>query len=223
MTAQEPDDALTPWSELTGVKSITIAPSRTPVTAEVTVPGSKSVSNRALILAGMAEGRTKLTGLLRSDDTWWCSDALRRLGATVEFDGFDATIDGIGRRRPEKEGIVHVGSAGTVARFLPPFLAAGEAGQWTVTASQQMRKRPVAPLFEALRRGGGRIAFEGIEGGFPAAITGNSFIGGKLAMSGQAGPTSPEFSKIMTKQWALMQQMAKLNTDLMVGIMTPKK
>ena len=48
-----------------------------------------------------------------------------------------------------------------------------------------MRKRPVAPLFEALRRGGGRIAFEGIEGGFPAAITGNSFIGGKLAMSGK--------------------------------------
>lgn len=46
---------------------------------------------------------------------------------------------------------------------------------------------------------------------------------GKLAMSGQAGPTSPEFSQIMSKQWALMQQMAKLNTDLMLGIMTPKK
>jgi hypothetical protein len=46
---------------------------------------------------------------------------------------------------------------------------------------------------------------------------------GKLAMTGKAGPTSPEFAKIMTKQWELMQQMGKLNTDLMVGIMTPKK
>ncbi len=45
----------------------------------------------------------------------------------------------------------------------------------------------------------------------------------KLAMSGQANPTSPEFSQIMTKQWALMQQMAKLNTDLMMGVLMPKK
>lgn len=184
MTGTPQDDALTPWSALTGVAAVRIAPLRRPVDATVVVPGSKSVSNRALILAGMATGRTRLTGLLRSDDTYWCADALRRLGCGVAFEGLDATIEGIGRRRP-RSGIVHVGSAGTVARFLPPFLAAGEAGRWTVTASRQMSKRPVAPLFEALRQGGATIAFAGAEGCFPAIIDGGSFAGGPIAMSGK--------------------------------------
>lgn len=184
MTETPQDDALTPWSALTGVAAVRIASLGRPVDATVVVPGSKSVSNRALILAGMAEGRTRLTGLLRSDDTYWCADALKRLGCGITFDGLDATIEGIGRRRP-RSGIVHVGSAGTVARFLPPFLAAGEAGRWTVTASRQMSKRPVAPLFEALRQGGAGIAFAGAEGCFPAIIDGGSFAGGPIAMSGK--------------------------------------
>ena len=185
MSIQTHDDALTPWSALTGVASVRVAPHRAPVNAEVTVPGSKSVSNRALILAGMAEGQTKLTGLLRSDDTWWCSDALRRLGASVDFDGFDATIDGIGRRRPKPDGTVHVGSAGTVARFLPPFLAAGDAGQLDCYRQPADEQRPVARPFEALRQGGGKIVFKGTEGGFPAVISCASFTGGKLSMSGK--------------------------------------
>ncbi|KAB2850251.1 MAG: 3-phosphoshikimate 1-carboxyvinyltransferase [Hyphomicrobiaceae bacterium] len=127
---------------------------------------------------------THLSGLLVSDDTYWCSDALRRLGVDIDFDGMNATVTGIGRRRPVAEGVLHVGSAGTVARFLPPFLAAGGKGRWRVTASKQMSRRPVGPLFDTLRAGGAHIQCPESANCFPAVISGDSFRGGKLRMSG---------------------------------------
>jgi len=177
------EDCDTPWSALKGVKSIRLAPAKAPIVADIMISGSKSVSNRALILAGMAKGTTRLSGLLRSDDTWWCADALRRLGVKMEFDGTSARIAGIGPTRP-KSGDLHVGSAGTIARFLPPMLAAGDKGKWKITASKQMSKRPVGPLFEALRAGGAKINCLEQENCFPAIIDGNSFAGGELSMSG---------------------------------------
>ena len=176
-------DSETPWTALKGVKSIRVAPASGPVVAEMMVSGSKSVSNRALILAAMAEGTSVLSGLLRSDDTWWCADALKRLGAGVEFEGTSATIAGIGQRRP-KSGPLHVGSAGTISRFLPPMLVAGDAGKWTITASKQMSKRPVGALFDALRAGGAKIEHLGEQNCFPAVVHGNSFVGGDISMSG---------------------------------------
>jgi len=177
------EDSDTPWTALKGVKSIKISPASGPIIADIAVSGSKSVSNRALILAGMANGQTALSGLLRSDDTWWCADVLRRLGCLVKFDGTSATIGGIGSKRP-KSGDLHVGSAGTISRFLPAMLAAGEAGEWKITASKQMSKRPVGPLFDALRARGGKIdCLEG-ENTYPAIVRGNSFTGGTITMSG---------------------------------------
>jgi len=183
LAQSEYQDCETPWSALKGVKSIRLAPAKAPIVADIMISGSKSVSNRALILAGMAEGTTRLEGLLRSDDTWWCADALRRLGVEVEFAGASAKIVGIGRARP-KSGDLHVGSAGTIARFLPPMLAAGDKGKWKISASKQMSKRPVGPLFDALRAGGAKIECLEQENCFPALIDGNSFTGGELAMSG---------------------------------------
>ena len=185
MSEENFDDALTPWSTLTHVSAARVRPLGHAVDARLAIPGSKSLSNRALILAAMAEGTTMLSGLLRSDDTYWCADALRRLGAEIAVDGMSATVRGVGRRRPNPKGAIHVGSSGTLARFLPPFLAAGEAGEWRVTASRQMTGRPVAPLFVALRQGGAAIAFEGDAGCFPAVFTGDSFAGGRLRMSGR--------------------------------------
>lgn len=183
MSDASTEDALTPWAALEGVHAVRIAPLGRPALAELTVPGSKSVSNRALILAAMSEGRTKLSGLLRSDDTYWCVDVLKRLGAVIDMNGTDAVIEGIGRRRP-KQGHLHVGSAGTVARFLPPFLAAGDAGQWRVTASKQMSRRPVAALFDTMRQGGARIEHEQQDGCYPIRISGATFKGGRLGISG---------------------------------------
>ncbi|HEX4186038.1 MAG TPA: hypothetical protein VHY78_09265, partial [Stellaceae bacterium] len=185
MSDESFEDALTPWSTLSGVAAARVRPLGRAIEARLAVPGSKSLSNRALILAAMAEGTTNLSGLLLSDDTYWCADALRRLGVEIAVNGMAATVHGIGRRRPRPEGPIHVGSSGTLARFLPPFLAAGEVGQWRVTASRQMTRRPVAPLFEALRQGGAEIAFLGDPGCFPAVFAGGSFAGGRLSMSGR--------------------------------------
>ncbi|MBU1175847.1 MAG: 3-phosphoshikimate 1-carboxyvinyltransferase [Alphaproteobacteria bacterium] len=181
----EPEfDAESPWTALKGVSSVRVAPAEGPLIAEVTVPGSKSFSNRALILAGFAEGESVLTGLLKSDDTYWCADAITRLGARVRFDGDICTITGIGRDRPVSDGRLHVGSAGTIARFLPGFLVAGGAGEWTITSSRQMARRPVGPLFDALKSGGAAITSLGQADCYPAKFRGGSFAGGRLEMAG---------------------------------------
>jgi 3-phosphoshikimate 1-carboxyvinyltransferase len=176
-------DDLTPWSTLRGVGSVRIYPPEKPVCAEIAIPGSKSISNRALILAAMSDGITRLSGLLHSNDTYWCADALQRLGSVIDFDGSNATVRGIGRSRP-KQGTIHVGSAGTAARFLPPLLAAGDAGQWLLTASKQMMARPMRPLFQALSEGGAVVSFTGREGCLPVTVTGATFEGGSIRMSG---------------------------------------
>ncbi len=179
----EYQDSATPWTGLKGVKSIRLDPAKAAIIADIAVSGSKSVSNRALILAGMATGQTKLGGLLRSDDTWWCADVLRRLGCSVEFDGTSATIKGVGDVGPKSSNL-HVGSAGTISRFLPPVLAAGNAGEWKITASKQMSSRPVGALFDALRAGEGKIECLEGENTYPAIVYGNSFKGGAITMSG---------------------------------------
>jgi len=223
---EEELDAETPWTALKGVRAVRVAPARGPIVAEVTVPGSKSFSNRALILAAMAEGRSVLTGLLRSDDTWWCADALKRLGAKVEFDGDSCTVEGIGRRRPVPSGRLHVGSGGTVARFLPTFLAAGEAGDWTVTASKQMMKRPVGPLFKAIREGGGDVRSLEAEDCYPAAIRGGTFRGGKLTMAGNVSsqfisgilmgaPQAPEGLELEVTGGIVQSDYVRITLDVM--------
>src|SRR5271167_5131070 len=92
MSDENFDDAPTPWSTLSGVAAARVRPLGRAIDAQLAVPGSKSLSNRALILAAMAEGTTSLSGLLLSDDTYWCADALRRLGVEIAVDGMAATV-----------------------------------------------------------------------------------------------------------------------------------
>ncbi|MCB9994539.1 MAG: 3-phosphoshikimate 1-carboxyvinyltransferase [Hyphomicrobiaceae bacterium] len=204
---KEPFDAESPWTALKGVDAMRVLPYRGPLRGTITVPGSKSVSNRALILAAMAEGETELTGLLRSDDIFWCGWSLTQLGADVAFDGTKARVVGIGRKRPATARL-HVGSAGTVARFLPPFLLAGEEGRFEVTASAQMSKRPVGPLFDALKSGGGAIEFSGEANCYPAVFHGGSFSGGEITMSGNV---SSQFISGMLLGAAQSEKGLKLN------------
>lgn len=200
-------DAESPWTALKGVKSMRVAAHADPLSGAIMVPGSKSVSNRALIIAAMAEGETELTGLLRSDDIYWCAHSLRELGAKVEFDDTTSRVVGIGRTRPAAARL-HVGSAGTVARFLPPFLCAGDAGEFTVTASKQMSSRPVGPLFDALRAGGAKIDCPELENCYPIVVTGGSFKGGELTM---AGNLSSQFISGVLLGGAMSEQGLKLN------------
>ena len=131
-----------------------------PLEAVVALPGSKSVTNRALVLAALAPGRSVLRRPLRSRDTELMAAALRVLGAEVEdaeVDGDDAWVvtgpDGPARHRGTA---VDVGNAGTVARFLPPVAALGH-GDVRFDGDPRVRERPLGPLLRALVELGARL------------------------------------------------------------------
>ena len=149
-TSDNEADGRSPWAGLQGVAFAEVRPAGHPVSGTVTVPGSKSFTNRALILAGAAEGVSTLTGLLRSDDSYWCIDALKRLGVGVEIDGTTVRLEGSGARWRSKTADLFIGSAGTIGRFLPGVLAASPEGRYRVAASRQLMRRPVSPLVDAL-------------------------------------------------------------------------
>lgn len=178
-------EARSPWSAFTGVAAVRLTPPGGPVRAELAVPGSKSVTNRALVLAGLAEGVSELSGILKSDDAWWALAALRTLGLQAEVEGTTARIVGGGGRWPVREAEVYVGAAGTLGRFLPPALAAADAGRWRVRASRRMSERPIAPLVTALRALGGRVDYAGAEGRFPLVVYGRGLAGGEVTLPGE--------------------------------------
>jgi 3-phosphoshikimate 1-carboxyvinyltransferase len=117
-----------------------------PVHATVTLPGSKSITNRALILAALAEGPSTITGALRSRDTNLMIGALRAMGAVIEGDGDTLTVT----PGPLGGGTVDCGLAGTVMRFLPP-VAALASGNVAFDGDEQARARPLGTILDALR------------------------------------------------------------------------
>ncbi len=146
---------------------IEIQPLLQPVHAAVRVPGSKSITNRALVLAALSTGVTTLTGALWSEDTQIMVHCLQTLGFNVrveldphEFSNRTIHIHGLGGQippsNPEKPFDLFVGNAGTAARFLTAMLCLGE-GQYRLHGVPRMHERPQAPLFEALRELGYRI------------------------------------------------------------------
>lgn len=148
-----------PWAWQPDASVAVVSPPSGIVDGDVFIPGSKSFANRALIVAALAEGRSTIRGLLRSDDSYWGVQVLDSLGISVDVDGTTARVDGCGGRWPVDSGRLYVGSAGTLARFLPGALAAGQRGEWEVDGSEQLRRRPVAPLVDALRKLGADISF----------------------------------------------------------------
>ena len=140
----------------------------------VTVPGSKSITNRALLLATLAEGESLLKGALFSDDSRYFLKCIQELGFAAEADEAAKTVrvKGLGGRIPKSEADLYVGSAGTAARFLTAFLGMSE-GTWHFDASEQMRRRPMQPLLEKLAYLGAEISWEVGEGHFPFRITGH--------------------------------------------------
>ncbi len=144
--------------------------------AEVTVPGSKSITNRALLLAAMAKGTSVLKGCLTSDDARHFLACLKTLGFPIKETsdgslGSDIEITGFGGSIPNKTAEIYVGSAGTAARFLVAMLAFSD-GEYTVQSSEQMKKRPMLPLIETLRSAGAEVDCLEEEGHFPMRIIG---------------------------------------------------
>lgn len=141
---------------------------------KVSVPGSKSITNRALLIAAMTEGKTKLKGVLFSDDSRHFLQALVDLGFEVDINEKEneVVVTGIGGAVPKKDARVYVGSAGTAARFLTAYLALSD-GEFIIDASEQMKKRPMKPLFDALISMGANIEYLENEGCLPIRTGGN--------------------------------------------------
>ena len=126
----------------------------------VEVPGSKSITNRALLLAALAKGKSTLSGVLFSDDSRHFLQSLVSLGFQVEIDeaAKQVTVYGEGGNIPNKEAAINVGSAGTAARFLTAFLGISVCN-CRINASEQMKKRPMKELFSALTTLGSSFSF----------------------------------------------------------------
>jgi 3-phosphoshikimate 1-carboxyvinyltransferase len=160
---------------------IEIEPLDKPVRAEVTVPGSKSITNRALILAALADGEVTLEGALWSEDTQVMTEALRKLDFEIkvepdpeEFCNRRITVKGLGGKIPnagtaEKPLELFVGNAGTAARFLAAMVCLGN-GVYRLSGVPRMHERPQAALFKALRELGYRV--ESATDKLPATIFG---------------------------------------------------
>lgn len=141
---------------MSAAAAVAVAPLTRPPDATVRVPGSKSISNRAALLAALADGRSVLDGVLFSDDTRYMATALRALGIAVEADEAAArlTVDGGGGRWPAAAAELFVGNAGTAMRFLVAALCLGR-GHYRIDGSPRMRERPIGELVGALRQLGG--------------------------------------------------------------------
>ncbi|MCD8306811.1 MAG: 3-phosphoshikimate 1-carboxyvinyltransferase [Clostridia bacterium] len=140
---------------------------------EVEVPGSKSVTARAMLIAAVAQGESVLHGAQFSNDCLTFINCLHALGIECSVDGGtgDIHIKGCGGKLDRKEARVYVGNAGTAARFIPAFLAFQE-GKYEVCCAEQMSKRPIKPLLDALQQIGAKITYLEGEGKYPFVIEG---------------------------------------------------
>ena len=141
----------------------------------VQVPGSKSITNRALLLAALSTCQCTLSGVLFSDDSRAFLDCLLKLGFEVDVDEENkkTCIRGTGGRIPNPHASIYVGSAGTAARFLTVMLALA-GGEYELNASPQMCKRPMQPLLELLSGAGVEFEFQGEKGHFPFKMKSDS-------------------------------------------------
>jgi 3-phosphoshikimate 1-carboxyvinyltransferase len=135
-----------------------IIPISHPLDATVRVPGSKSLTNRALLIAALANGTTRLTNALFSDDSRYFAEALQALGFDVSFNpaGHEITVTGLGGRIPAQHVELFIGNAGTAARFLSAFLTLG-SGEYILDGDERMRERPIGDLVSALEKLGAQI------------------------------------------------------------------
>jgi 3-phosphoshikimate 1-carboxyvinyltransferase len=163
---------------------LAVTPFTGPVQASAAVPGSKSLTNRAMLLSALAEGPTRLTGALLSEDTEIMAEALRRLGFAVDEDegACEIRVGGLGGRIPATDADLFAGLAGTAARFLTALCAASSRGTFRIDGVAQMRRRPMRGLIDALRLLGADIRCLGEEGFFPVEIRASGLSGGAVSI-----------------------------------------
>ncbi len=184
--------------------------------ANVRVPGSKSLTNRALLIASLANGLTRLTHALFSDDSRYFAKSLQSLGFDVQLDpaNFEMTVMGLGGRIPAKKAELFIGNAGTAARFLSAFLTLGY-GEYILDGEPRMRERPIGDLVASLTQLGAVIEPLNISPSVcpPLKITASGLPGGKTEI---AGDISSQFlsALLMVAPYAQNPIEVTLSTDL---------
>ncbi|MEE8396208.1 MAG: 3-phosphoshikimate 1-carboxyvinyltransferase [bacterium] len=172
------------------METLTLQPIRL-ISGTVRLPGSKSLSNRILLLAALAEGESRIENLLDSEDTRVMVAALRQMGVAVQGEPAAGalTIQGCGGALPAEAARLHLGNAGTAMRPLTAVLAAGR-GSYRLEGVARMHRRPIGDLVDGLRMLGARIEYGGERGFPPLRIEARGLKGGEAAISGQ---TSSQF------------------------------
>lgn len=179
----------------------------------VRVPGSKSITNRALLLAALASGSSTLRGALTADDTLAFAAGLRSLGFAVNEGAAGGwRVQGAAGRIPVAEADVYCAEAGTAARFLLAACAAGE-GRYRLDAAPQLRRRPLAQLLEALRAQGARTEPPDADR-LPLTLEARGLTGGSLRLPGD---TSSQFISALLMAAPLGRAPLELAVDGLVS------
>ena len=180
-----------------------VAPIEGPIDVVVSLPGSKSITNRALVCAALADGTSTLRNALHADDTEAMVDGLRALGAEIETDWGRGrlVVSGTAGLPVSDVAIIDARQSGTTARFLLPVAGLG-GGHRRVDAANRMRERPMAEVLDAVRALGAQVHDVGAPGHLPVEVVGGTLAGGEVAVHGDvssqflsglllAGPAMP--------------------------------
>jgi 3-phosphoshikimate 1-carboxyvinyltransferase len=163
------------------MESVEITSVKHPLEATVTMPGSKSYTQRALVLAALAEGKSVLRNPLVAEDTSHLLAALRLLGANILSRNGDILVTGTGGRLANPGREIYLGNNGTAMRILTGLVSIGR-GTFTLTGDQRLRERPIEPLLAALRSLGIDARSLGREGYPPVVIRTSGLQGGKVTL-----------------------------------------
>ena len=196
----------------------TIHPIPHPLNASVRVPGSKSLTNRALLIAALADGKTTLQNALFSDDSRHFANALHTLGFRVEEDEEkkEMSVWGLGGKIPATSAELFIGNAGTAARFLTAFLNLGN-GEYILDGEPRMRERPIEDLVKALEPLGAKITHHASRFTSPLCpplkISASGLRGGKTQL---AGNVSSQYlsALLMTAPYAQNPVEIEITTEL---------
>jgi 3-phosphoshikimate 1-carboxyvinyltransferase len=191
---------------------VQIIPIPHPLNATVRVPGSKSLTNRALLIASLARGATQLQNALFSDDSRYFAEALQTLGFDIRLNEArqEMTVTGLGGTIPADKAELFVGNAGTAARFLTAFLTLGY-GEYILDGDTRMRERPIQDLINSLNQLG--VELESKNDCPPVEISARGLPGGRTKM---AGTISSQFlsALLMVAPYARSSIEIEVTTEL---------
>jgi 3-phosphoshikimate 1-carboxyvinyltransferase len=185
-----------------------------PLDAVVTLPGSKSITNRALVIAALARGTSRLKNVLLADDTRIMLDSLRQLGIEIEVDEESRFADVRGRagKLDTKPAALHCGNSGTTMRFCTALVALGH-GTYRLDGIARMQERPIGRLVEPLRNQGSEIVYLDQEGYPPIEIKGHGLSGGRIILE------SPESSQMLSALLMVAPYAGRDSTIEVAGVL----